>query len=420
MPAAQSYESDSEDDETLPREVHWVDETRGRSSSSVAVRSSGCAEWPQHYKEIQRVQFENRLHAADILVHAAREQQPVIMEGAKIIDVNKWSELEYLQQMLKDKQVLVKRSPDEYFRYFDMKKNTGNFAFEKPIEELQRTFGEFLAESERLLEDGSPQRMYLQETLAGHEEMSKEFGTWDWDLLLAVSQTCGWGLPDSNELFIGMQGVETPLHFDERENLFFQVRGRKDICLFPWTDYVRLYPFPLTHPCDRQSMVGTPQEPDLEAFPRFAEATGFTAQLRAGDLIYIPYGWWHWLRNLDHMAVSVSFWSLTKSADVHKSIPGQLSASMFTRVRRNLELMIADEDTAKLCDTMLEIRGALLDGREDHRLKSLRALLEAVKLPAPLQDRFILEIIDGRFGIDWQRHVPGSGRRTRRAQSRPG
>ena len=27
----------------------------------------------------------------------------------------------------------------------------------------------------------------------------------------------------SEELFVGMQGAETPLHFDERENLFFQV-----------------------------------------------------------------------------------------------------------------------------------------------------------------------------------------------------
>ena len=27
----------------------------------------------------------------------------------------------------------------------------------------------------------------------------------------------------TKELFIGMKGAETPLHFDERENLFFQV-----------------------------------------------------------------------------------------------------------------------------------------------------------------------------------------------------
>ena len=66
-----------------------------------------------------------------------------------------------------------------------------------------------------------------------------------------------------------MQGAETPLHFDERENLFFQagcfcrgirgrivpdrqVRGLKEIVVFPFVDYSKLYPFPTTHPCDRQ------------------------------------------------------------------------------------------------------------------------------------------------------------------------
>mmetsp|Transcript_66740 Transcript_66740/g.134022 ORF Transcript_66740/g.134022 Transcript_66740/m.134022 type:complete len:262 (-) Transcript_66740:60-845(-) len=257
--------------------------------------------------------------------------------------------------------------------------------------------------------------MYLQETLAGHEEMSEEFGTWDWSFLLSVSSACGWGLPDSNELFVGMRGVETPLHFDERENLFFQARGRKDVCLFPWTDYVRLYPFPLTHPCDRQSMVGSPRVPDLEAFPRFEEATGYTGQLRKGDLLYIPYGWWHWLRNVDHMAVSVSFWSITRpSTDASKGLPEKLSAGMFTRVRRNLESMIADEDKPNLNEAMLDLRDAILEQREeDRRLKAVRMLLTAVKLPAQLQDRFLLEIIEGRFGIDWQRHVPGGGRQSR-------
>ncbi|CAE8603050.1 unnamed protein product, partial [Polarella glacialis] len=116
-------------------------------------------------------------------------------------------------------------------------------------------------------------------------------------------------LPDSNELFVGMLGAETPLHFDERENLFFQVRGTKEVVLYPFTDYPRLYPFPTTHPCDRQSMVGHPVEADLEAFPNFADAVGHHAELKAGDLLYIPYGWWHYLRNLEDMAMSISFWS---------------------------------------------------------------------------------------------------------------
>merc|ERR1711988_277762 len=104
----------------------------------------------------------------------------------------------------------------------------------------------------------------------------------NWELLIRTSTAFGWGLPDSNELFIGMQGVETPLHFDERENLFFQARGLKECVLFPFVDYTRLYPFPTTHPCDRQSMVGDPRAADCEAFPEFAHAVGYHAVLQAG------------------------------------------------------------------------------------------------------------------------------------------
>ena len=136
--------------------------------------------------------------------------------------------------------------------------------------------------------------------------MASEFSSWKWELPVRISAACGWGLPDSNELFMGMKNAETPLHFDERENLFYQIRGQKEVVVFPFTDYTRLYPFPTTHPCDRQSMVGSPKEADLEAFPKFREAQGHYATLKAGDLLYLPYGWWHWLRNLTDMSISAS------------------------------------------------------------------------------------------------------------------
>lgn len=397
-------ESDDED-EDAEREIHFVDELQGDCSPA----SSGA--WPPHYRAIMRERVESVEQAVEVLVRQARCEEPLILEGADIMNVRRWADIAYIQSLLREKQLLVKRSPTQHFRYFDLKKNTGGFSFEEPVTDLKRTFAEFLEESERLMAGGMPQRLYLQETLSGHEELAQEFASWRWDLLLAVSQACGWGLPDSNELFVGMQGVETPLHFDERENLFFQVRGHKEICLFPWSDYVRLYPFPVTHPCDRQSMVGNPRDPDLEAFPRFREATGYTGWIGSGDLLYIPYGWWHWLRNEDHLAASVSFWSTTKPADLSRGAPTMFTSSMITLVRRNLEVIVADEDRTKLNDAMLELKAAILEGRQaDPRLEGLRQMLHAIRLPESLQDRFILEMIEGRFGIDWQRHVSGGGR----------
>lgn len=248
--------------------------------------------------------------------------------------------------------------------------------------------------------------MYLQETLSGHSEMAEEFASWKWELPIRISHACGWGLPDSNELFVGMQGAETPLHFDERENLFFQVRGLKEIVVFPFVDYSKLYPFPTTHPCDRQSMVGSPLEADLDAFPKFRHASGHYATLQAGDLLYLPYGWWHWLRNLDNMAISVSFWSTTPATDLSGGVPSEFSDHMLTRVKRNLESLVAQKfGPESLDETMLKLQSIVRNKQDDPVLNYVRELMAAVKIPLPKQDDFLLEIIEGRFGIDWNTYV---------------
>lgn len=373
--------------------------------------------WPAHYRRIERVPLvgENA-SLAELLRPFVAAETPVIVERTAVMDVERWSEMSHLRGLLGDKRVLVKRSPSCFFRYYDLKKNAGRFGFEAPLEESSRTLASFLEEADGILERGSPERMYLQETLSGHEEMADEFSRWRWELLVQASASLGWGLPDSNELFVGMRDCETPLHFDERENLFFQVRGRKQICLFPFCEYTRLYPFPTTHPCDRQSMVGNPLCPDHEAFPRFAEAVGFYEELNAGDLLYLPYGWWHWLRNDDHLAVSVSFWSKTPDADLKNGIPATFTEHMLTRVRRNLEHIVAQRYGAEaLAANMAALGEAIRAAREGDThpkqdlLQMVMDLLAVVKVPAERHHEFLLEMIDGRFDIDWQRHVPGSG-----------
>jgi len=365
--------------------------------------------WPENFKAIRRIRFTSIDDLIRVMKPQSEEGVPLIIEGSEVMDSVKWRDLSYLQGLLGEKAVLVKKSPNSKFRYFDAKKNVGKFAFTPPITESMQTARSFFSEAEEIMRQERPHRMYLQESLSGHAEMAEEFGSWRWELLVRVSKACGWGLPDSNELFVGMQGAETPLHFDERENLFFQVRGLKEIVVFPFVDYTRMYPFPTTHPCDRQSMVGSPINPDTEAFPKFSSSVGHFGTLKAGDLLYLPYGWWHWLRNLDHFAVSVSFWSTTPANDLSRGIPETFTDHMLTRVRRNLESMIAQqygyENHSK---TMLRLRQAVLEKRADEPVLVLvRSLLEAVRLPPEKQDAFLLEMIEGRFGIDWDKHVAG-------------
>jgi len=339
----------------------------------------------------------------------AENGMPLIISGTNIINHENWADVGYIQGMLKESKVLVKKSPNQKFRYFDLTKNIGKYDFKAPVVDSQRTMGDFMREAEEILKEGRPERMYLQETLSGHSEMAQEFASWAWEILIRVSSACGWGLPDSNELFIGMPGVETPLHFDERENLLMQVRGKKEVVVFPFVDYVRLYPFPTTHPCDRQSMVGNPYDVDVEAFPRFKDAVGHYATLEAGDLLYLPYGWFHWLRNLEHLAISISFWSTTPPSDLSKGVPDTFSEHMLTRVRRNLESMIAQQHgPEKHNESMLGLKEAILQKKaQDKYVDQVRGLLTAVRMAPDAQDKFLLETIEGRFGIDWNKYVAG-------------
>jgi hypothetical protein len=364
-------------------------------------------QWPEHYKPIQRFKSDSNEKHLEQLKTCSSESKPCIFEGTNVMQADRWADPDHLSSLLKETNVLVKRSANHNFRYFDVKKNSGKFTFAKPVKELHQTLPEFLSESNRILKEGLPDRMYLQETLSGHAEMAEEFVSWNWELLISCSRQAGWGLPDSNELFVGMIGATTPLHFDERENLFFQARGQKEICLFPFTDYTSVYPFPTTHPCDRQSMVGDPRHCDLEAFPEFKNISGHYAVLNAGDLLYLPYGWWHWLRNLDHLAMSVSFWSTTPPSDLSKGVPTTFSDHMLTRVRRNLESMVAQQHGPEQHDAnMLLLRDAIIENKsEDPRLMQVRQLLAAVRMPEEKQDAFLLEMINGRFGIDWNKHV---------------
>lgn len=397
-------------------------EDSGKAHCGHGAQPAACADslenlqWPSHYKRIPRVNFKaGKLQETLEELHGyAKRGEPVIFQSANLMDTKKWADRRYLPKLLGGRKVTVKRSPNHRFRYFDMKKNIGNLSFQAPLAESNMSYDDFEAEVERILSTGSSERLYMQETLSGHEEMAEEFSTWNWEFLIKSSTKNAWGLPDTNELFVGMRDCETPLHFDERENLLFQVRGTKHICVYPFVEYSRMYPFPTVHPCDRQSMVCV-RNPDPMSFPDFQGATGHYETLQAGDMFYLPYGWWHWLKNVDDYAISVSFWSTTPPTDLKDGIPEFFDAHMLTRVRRNLESMIAQRfGPEKLNETMMGILkevpapyGEGGEGKEEGEiLKEVRSILTAVKIKdIEDQNKFLHSIIRHRFGIDWQRWV---------------
>lgn len=100
-------------------------------------------------------------------------------------------------------------------------------------------------------------------------------------------------------------------HYDLMENIAVCLAGRRRFTLFPPEQLANLYagPFELTPAGTPVSMVD-PLAPDLDRYPRYAEAWAHALQatLEPGDALYIPYAWWHGVEALEPVSILVNYW----------------------------------------------------------------------------------------------------------------
>ena len=118
-------------------------------------------------------------------------------------------------------------------------------------------------------------------------------------------------VPDvAPRIWIGNR-IRVAPHYDLMENIGVCLAGRRRFTLFPPDQLPNLYagPFELTPAGTPVSMVD-PQAPDLERYPRFAEAWNhaWQATLEPGDALYIPYAWWHGVDALEPLSILVNYW----------------------------------------------------------------------------------------------------------------
>lgn len=105
--------------------------------------------------------------------------------------------------------------------------------------------------------------------------------------------------------------IRVATHYDLMENIGIVMMGRRRFTLFPPDQLPNLYMGPLElTPAGTPISLVDPSAPDLDRFPRFAEAMQHAevATLEPGDAIYIPFHWWHAVDSLDAVNVFVNYW----------------------------------------------------------------------------------------------------------------
>lgn len=100
-------------------------------------------------------------------------------------------------------------------------------------------------------------------------------------------------------------------HFDLPDNIACVVAGRRRFTLFPPEQVGNLYigPLDLT-PAGQPISLVDHARPDLERFPRYAEALRHAQsfELLPGDALFIPSQWWHAVESLEPVSALVNFW----------------------------------------------------------------------------------------------------------------
>ena len=220
-------------------------------------------------KEVERVRSISK---KDFLQNFVRPQVPVVIENL-VEDwpaFEKWN-FDYMRDKVGDKEVpLYDDRPVDY-----------KDGFNEPHAKMKMS--QYIDLLER---EPTRYRIFLYNVLKEVPELQSDFEYPDIGLRLLKS------LP---MLFFGGEDSYTFMHYDiDLANiLHFHFQGEKECILYPYGEKKHLYKVPhslITHESIDFS------KPDFKKWPALKNANGYRARLTHGQTLYMPEGFWHYMR----------------------------------------------------------------------------------------------------------------------------
>ncbi|QNK62498.1 cupin-like domain-containing protein [Pedobacter sp. PAMC26386] len=125
---------------------------------------------------------------------------------------------------------------------------------------------------------------------------------------IAPKDLMGGFLDSYPNMFFGGKGSVTFLHYDiDMAHIFHtHFNGRKHVILFENKWKERLYQIPYaTYALEDYDI----ENPDFDKFPALKGVKGVEAYLEHGDTLFMPTGYWHWMKYLDgSFSISLRAW----------------------------------------------------------------------------------------------------------------
>lgn len=199
-------------------------------------------------------------------------QKPVVIENA-VNDwpaISKWN-LDYMGQVAGEKQVPL----------YDDRPVNHKDGFNEPHAEMK--MGEYV---KLLKSEPTKYRIFLWNILKEVPALQHDFDFPDFGLKLKKK------LP---MLFFGGRDSYTFMHYDiDMANIFhIHFEGKKECILFPPSQTKYLYKVP--HSLIAHESIDF-EHPDYDKWPALKSAVGMKTTLRHGDILYMPEGYWHYMK----------------------------------------------------------------------------------------------------------------------------
>ena len=154
----------------------------------------------------------------------------------------------------------------------------------------------------------------IEENLPDDSRFNVYAGSMDADRYfpnLALKNQLPFDLPEVRpSVWVGTKS-KIATHFDASQNIACVVAGKRRFTLFPPSQTKNMYLGPLDFtPAGQCISLVDPDAPDLQRFPRFAEALKYrvTVELEPGDAIFIPAMWWHCVESEGPFGALMNFW----------------------------------------------------------------------------------------------------------------
>ncbi len=183
-----------------------------------------------------------------------------------------------------DMDFIRKIAGDHIVPLYDNSKVDYSKKMNEPIAEMR------MSEYIDLLESGPTDlRIFLYNIFKHVPELCADFSTPDWAPKM---------LKQFPMMFFGGEGSNVFLHYDIDMSHVFHTHfvGKKKAILFPPKYKKELYRIPFGVHNNEDIDI---DDPDFDKWPALRKVEGFEADLKRGETLFMPSGWWHYMKYLE-------------------------------------------------------------------------------------------------------------------------